>query len=88
VKYCDEQVSLFLCLSVCPRGYLQNHTRSLYQIFCACCMSVALSSGMLMIGRITYQREGGDGSALRGLSGIYDYLVLCVVCGNSNSKVF
>jgi len=51
-------------------------------------MSVALSSGMLTIGRITYQREGGDGSALRGLSGIYDYLVLCVVCGNSNSKVF
>jgi len=22
-----------VCLSVCPRAYLQNHTRDLYQIF-------------------------------------------------------
>ena len=26
-----------VCLSVCPRGYHQNHTSDLYQIFCACC---------------------------------------------------
>ena len=39
-------------------------------------MSVALSSSlMLMIGRIAYQREEGDGSAQRGPSVIYDYLV-------------
>ena len=23
-----------VCVSVCPRGYLRNHTRDLYQIFC------------------------------------------------------
>ena len=27
-----------MCLSVCRRGYLRNHTRDLYQIFCACCL--------------------------------------------------
>jgi len=32
-KYCDECV----CLSVCPTGYLRNHTRS-SAIFCACCL--------------------------------------------------
>jgi len=25
-------------LSVCPTGYLRNHTRDLYQIFSACCL--------------------------------------------------
>jgi len=40
-------------------------------------MSVARSSsGMLTIGRIAYRREGGDGSAQRGRSVIYD----CLVC--------
>jgi len=33
-KYCDEHV----CLSVCPRAYLRNHTCDLYQFFCACCL--------------------------------------------------
>jgi len=33
-KYCDEHV----CLSVCLPGYLRNHTRDLYQLFCACCL--------------------------------------------------
>jgi len=33
-KYCDEYcLSVCVCLSVCPRGYLQNHTCDLYQIF-------------------------------------------------------
>jgi len=31
-KYCDEY------LSVCPRAYLRNYTRDLYQFFCACCL--------------------------------------------------
>ena len=38
-------VSLSVCLSVCPRGYLRNHTRDRYQIFVhvACvCASVFL----------------------------------------------
>jgi len=34
-KYCDEHVclSVTVCLSVCPTGYLRSHTRDLYQIF-------------------------------------------------------
>jgi len=75
-KYCDE----FVCLPVCPPGYLRNQTRNLYLNFCPCCLCPWLaglaSSGMLMIGRIARQWEGGDGSAQRGRSVIYDYLVL------------
>jgi len=35
VKYCNEPVCVCLSVyvSVCPRGYLPNHTRDLYQIF-------------------------------------------------------
>ena len=84
-KYCDEYVCLWVCLSVCPRGYLRNHTRDLYYFLRMLPMSVArLSSGMLTIGRIAYQREGDDGSAQRGRSVIYDCLVIfCVMvpCG-------
>jgi len=32
-KYCDESLCLCVSLSVCPRGYLRNHMRDLYQIF-------------------------------------------------------
>jgi len=32
-KYCDEYACLCVCLSVCPQGYLQNHTRHLYLFF-------------------------------------------------------
>ena len=32
-KYCDEYVCMSVCLSVCPREYLRNQTRDLYQIF-------------------------------------------------------
>ena len=32
-QYCDE----YVCLSVCSREYLQNHTCDFYQIFLACC---------------------------------------------------
>jgi len=54
-KYCDE----YICVSVCPRGYLRNHTRDLYQSFFACCLCLWLSPpGMLMIGHITYRWEG------------------------------
>jgi len=73
-----------VCVSVCLQGYLgylRNHTCDLYQIFlCLLPMSVARSSsGMLMIGRITYQREGGDRSAQRGRIVIYDCLVYSVL---------
>jgi len=57
-EYCDEYVCLWVCLSVCPRGYLRNHTRDLYQFFVCCYMSVARSSsGMLTIGRIACHQE-------------------------------
>jgi len=49
-----------VCLSVCPLGYLRNHTRDLYQIFlCMLPMSMAwTSSDMFTIRRIAYRREG------------------------------
>ena len=51
----------------------------LYQFLCVLPMSVARSSsGMLTIGRIDYRREGGDGSAQRGRSVIYDCLVIVI----------
>ena len=28
--YCDERVSLFVCVLVCPRTYLQNYTSDLH----------------------------------------------------------
>ena len=34
-KYCDEYVCLFACLSVCPLGYLRNHTPN-FTNFCKC----------------------------------------------------
>jgi len=59
--------------SVCRQGYLRNHKRDLYQFLCMLPMSVARSSfGMLTIGRIAYRQEGGDRSAQRGRSVIYD----------------
>jgi len=33
-KYFDE----YVCVSVCPWGYLWNHSHDLYQICCACCL--------------------------------------------------
>jgi len=33
-QYCDVCVCVCVCVSVCLWGYLQNHMRDLYQIFC------------------------------------------------------
>ena len=44
------------------------------------------SSDMLTIGRIAYRREGGDGSAQRGRSVIYDCLVSFVTSYYKNRK--
>jgi len=33
-KYCDE----YVCVSVCPRAYLRDHTYDLYHFFRACCL--------------------------------------------------
>jgi len=32
----STSLCLCVCLSVCPWGYLRNHTRDLYQLCCAC----------------------------------------------------
>jgi len=40
-------VCVCVCLSVCPRGYLQNHTRDLYQIF----MRVVYGCGSVLFRR-------------------------------------
>jgi len=70
-KHCDECV----CLSVCKD--ISGTTCAIFINFlCLLPMSVARSSfGILTIGRIAYRREGGDGSAQRGRSVIYDCLV-------------
>jgi len=70
-KYCDEYVCLCVCLSA--RISPEPRARSLPNLLCMFPMSVAQSSsGMLTTGRITYRRGGGDGSAQRGRSLIYD----------------
>jgi len=77
-------MSMSVYAPVCPAGYLRNQTRNLYQFLRMLPMSMARSSsGMLMIGRIPYRREGDDGSAQRGRSVIYDCLVVFVMvpCG-------
>jgi len=45
-KYCDEYVCLSVCLAGWPRGYLWNHMRDLYQIFCACCLCPWLGAAL------------------------------------------
>jgi len=61
-KYC---VCLCVCLSV--PGDISRTTRAIFIIFVHVPMSVVRSScGMLMIDRIAYRREWGDGSAQRG----------------------
>jgi len=50
---------MFVCLCVCPRGYLWNHMRSLPNFMCMLPVSVARSSSsMFTIGRIACRREG------------------------------
>ena len=46
-KYCDVYVCLSacVCLSFCPRGYLRNHIRDLYQIL----MPVAYVRGSVLL---------------------------------------
>ena len=57
MKYCDEQVCacVSVCLSVCPRGYLRNNTRDLYQLLMP--MAMARSSSV----RATKSQGEGTG---------------------------
>jgi len=56
-KYCDQHV----CVSVCPRGYLRNHTRDLYQIF----VDVAYGRGSVLI------RQGDEIPRERDILGVF-----------------
>jgi len=74
-KYCDEYVCLCVCLSA--RISPEQHARALPIFLCMLPTSVARSSyGKFTMGRIAYRQEGGDVSAQRGRSVIYD----CLVC--------
>ena len=72
-------MSMSVCLCVCLSVHedISGTTHMIFTNFlCMLFMSLAQSSsGMLTIGRIAYRREGGDGSAQRGWSVIYDCLV-------------
>jgi len=59
-KYCDEYV---VCVSVCPRGYLRNHTRDLYQIF----VHVAYVRGSVIIRKLTIGRITGRRKRVTGV---------------------
>jgi len=72
-KYCDECFCLSVCLS--NRISPEPHAQPLPTFLCMLSMTVARSSGTLMIGRITYQQKWGDGSAQCGRSVIYSGLV-------------
>jgi len=62
-------IIMSVCVSVCPLGYLWNHTRDIYQIFVACCLYVRPWYVLFQHAddsRTSYRREGGDGSAHSG----------------------
>ena len=71
-------MSMSVCVSVCPRGYLRNHTRDLYQIFVRVRGSVVFRHVYDRPPRLSpgfsaplkrHSRPGkGDGSAQRGRS--------------------
>jgi len=48
-------VCMCVCLSVCPRGYLRNHMRDLYQLF----VHVAYGRGAVALGRVTKSQGKG-----------------------------
>ena len=73
-----------VCLSVCPRGYLRNHSRDLCQIF----VPVAHDRGSVLLRHVNDRPHRlsagrGDRSAQRERSVIYDCLVQCVMCYRS-----
>ena len=76
-------VCLCVCLSVClsVRENISGTTCAIFTKFlCMLPMSVARSSSAtLMIGRIAYWQEGGDGNTQRRRSVIYDWLP-CISC--------
>jgi len=49
-KYCDEYVSLSVCLAVCPLAKLENHTTERHQIF-LCVLPMALAGSVVFLQR-------------------------------------
>ena len=76
-----------MCLSV--REDISGTARAIFTNFlCVFPMSVARSSfGTVTIGRISYRREGGDGSAQRGRCVIYDCLVVVIAAAAAATAV-
>jgi len=70
----------------CPAGYLQNHTRDLYLVFVH--IAYVRSSVLRHVDDSLhrYRREGGDGSAQRGPSVIYDCLVDACTVNTSRAR--
>jgi len=60
-KYCDEHVCVCVCvcMSVCPQGYLRNHTRDLYQSICAYCLWPWLGTPPMSLGYVMHFRFCG-----------------------------
>ena len=55
-------MSMSVCVSVCPRAYIRNHTRDLYQVFVRVAyVRGSVFPGTLTIGRIAYHPEGVTG---------------------------
>ena len=56
LEYCNERVCLCVCVFVCPRSYLRNHTSDLHQIF----VHVTYDRGsVLVLGRSDVLRISG-----------------------------
>jgi len=82
--YCDEYVCLCVCLSVCPRGYLRNHSTMFITIF----VHLAYVRGSVFLQHVDDRPHRllagrGDGSAQRGRSVIYDCLVTAYSARNA-----
>jgi len=60
-KYCDQGVSLSLCLSVRshPLAYLKNYTSKFHQIFCTCYLWAWLGSPLTAMRYVMYFRFCG-----------------------------
>jgi len=86
---------MYVCMSVCPRGYLRIHTRDFYHFLCMLPMSMARSSfDMFTVGRIAYRQKWvffpienassagkGGGSAQRGRSMLFTIALLSMFTG-------
>jgi len=64
-------------LSVSPTGYLQNHTRDLYQFFCVCCL--CLATVKVIVGLASHW------PCVTDLSGLFTYGLKALSKGDKHS---